>query len=74
MGVPLYIAASLCVRRELHDGKEPLTETFKRTGKEVLHYTGWTVLGITAYVGLFHVVQGVYELSPKICPREMGSL
>jgi succinate dehydrogenase/fumarate reductase cytochrome b subunit len=70
MMVPAFMLHVYDNRQDITAYKQSFTETLYETAKT------WgsglcilTAIG-TAYIGGFHVIMGLTELSPKICPRE----
>lgn len=66
MLVPISVYA---IWKETNE-EESLNDTVKRCAKNTVTFGGAVGLGFITSIGCLHLLQGVYEVSPKICPRE----
>jgi len=66
MLVPPYIAYSYFMR---HDDNEAWPSMLRRGARHAGAMSVGVMLITSAELGIFHIVDGLYRLSPTICPR-----
>lgn len=71
---PVYAATVMYRRIGEEEEEESWKDTMKTTSKRWFNCGIALFAGGIALIGVGHIVSGGYDLSPQLCPRDMGDV